>query len=107
MMQFLLFGIGEARLILLTRDADAIARSGWFREKPFAQTRDHIARTHDRLRSTAERYPARSFLLDHADFDGDPEGLRPLFDWLGEEMPAETLHAALAPRLTHAQETKR
>lgn len=104
MIRFLLQDIGAARLVLLTRDATATARSGWFREMPCERALDQIRRTQARLRATAERHPQKSFLIDHADFDGNPEGLRPLLDWLGEAMPAAALQAALAPRLTHAQE---
>ena len=106
MIRFLLFDIGDARLVILTRDAAATARSGWFRDAPFEPTVAQIRRTQARLRETARRHPQKSFLLDHAAFDGTPEGLRPLLDWLGEAMSPDALQAALAPRLTHAQETK-
>ncbi len=101
LIRFLLFEIGEGQIVLLTRDPEEVAKSGWFRDIDRDTILPRIRASQERFRETAQAFPKRTFLIDHSDFDGNPEGLRPLLTWLGEKMEVATLDAVLRERLTH------
>ena len=47
------------------------------------------------------KYPARGFHLHYDDYVGQPEKLRPLFDFLGEPFDAALVERVLNTRLDH------
>lgn len=102
LMDLLLTGFGPARVVLLSRDPAATAQSGWYRAFDRDQVIARLTACATRFDAAAARDPARVFRLHHAAFAADPEGLRPLLDWLGEDLAPATLAALLKPRLTHA-----
>lgn len=104
LIETLLNGFGEARIILLSRSPAVTAGSGWYQAFDRDQVIQRLTACAARFDATAARDSDRIFRLHHEDFDKDPEGLRPLLDWLAEPMAPEALAQALAERLTHASD---
>lgn len=65
-----------------TRDLRATAASKWWRDRPDAAT--ELAEVDARIRSLLPELADAAFHVHYDDYADRPEGLRPLFDWLGE-----------------------
>lgn len=89
------------RFIFLTRDPQEASRSGMWANENSAFKQLKLAR--DRLEKATTSYDG--FLLDHSEFAKDPEGIRPLVEWLGED-PRPAIES-LGTRLTHMQQFNR
>lgn len=87
----------NGRFIFLTRDPEKVARSGWWAKRPASEVEDLIERTNSRFRDNAK---SGAFLIDHSEFDRNPKGLLPLFDWLEQPAPP-SLAQVMRPRLRH------
>lgn len=98
---FLLNEFEHAQIIFNMRQPAQVARSGWWAQQPADDVIRLIERTNMRFANAHARHPKSTFLIDYADFNGRPEGLLPLIDWLGEELPAEQLAKSVNDRLTH------
>lgn len=98
-LSFLLGAFDEPRIVFVTRDPHQAAESGWWRDRDRDVVIDILELTSERFVAAHREFPTQTFLLDHADFDHDPEGLRPLLDWLGLSLPPERLAETLAERL--------
>lgn len=85
-----------ARFVVNTRDLDAVARSEWWAEMPDART--HLAEREQRLLDLAEELGDAAFRVHYDDYAADPEVLRPLFAWLGEEFDEDRVRAVLEVR---------
>ncbi|SNT34738.1 sulfotransferase [Tropicimonas sediminicola] len=104
-LRFMLTQFEDSRVIFLTRNPDEVADSAWWQTRDRDIVIDVLEATIERFRHAHEDFPEQTFLLDHASFNSDPEGLRPLLQWLGEEIPPEALAAALAERVAEASGT--
>ncbi len=106
LMWMLLHRFHDTRIIFLKRDPAEVAQSGWWAEQ---DTESVIAEltwnieTFERLHSD---FPDKTFMLDHSDFAGDPNGLRPLLEWLGEGDHADLAVEALDRQLHHLKDAK-
>ncbi|PRY21786.1 sulfotransferase family protein [Aliiruegeria haliotis] len=98
---FILRHFEDSRIIFLTRDPEAVSHSGWWQDRDHDAVVDMLHETIHRFELAHQRFPERSYMLDHASFDQNPEGLRPLLDWLGEDVPPDRLAEALSERLSH------
>lgn len=87
----------DPKFVFLTRDPAQVAKSGWWPNQKDALAKIEMAR--NRIEAAHQAYP--SFLIDHAEFVGNPEGIAPLCDWLGED-PSPGVEM-LSERLTHMQ----
>lgn len=102
-MDFMLGAFDEPRIVFVTRDPAQAAESGWWRDRDREVVIDILELTAERFIETHKRHPERTFVVDHAAFDHEPEGLRPLLDWLGEDVSAEQLARSLEQRLDHLE----
>lgn len=100
---FLLSKFEDARIVFNTRDAAEVAHSGWWAKRPADKVIPLIEHTNMRFAEAHARNPDSTFLIDYADYDGQPEGLVRLLDWLGEKLPPDQLARATNDRLTHMQ----
>lgn len=100
-LEFMLTYFEDARVIFLTRDPAEASQSGWWQDRDQDIVIDVLEMTVERFEKAHAAFPERSFLLDHSAFDRNPKGLRPLLDWLDEDLSDAALAAALEERLLH------
>lgn len=72
-----------ARFVVNTRNLDDVCRSKWWGETP--DSREHLAAVEARLLALAESLGDDAFHVHYDDYVEDPDALRPMFAWLGEE----------------------
>ncbi len=95
----------KARILFLTRDHAQVADSSWWRGHEKDNLMPRLARADAAFAAYAESHK-NCFRLDYATYAEGPEGLRPLFDFLGEPMDVEKVAAVLGQRLTHGKHMK-
>ncbi|WP_170234876.1 sulfotransferase [Croceicoccus sediminis] len=102
-MRFMLDAFPDARIVFNTRDVEKTLRSGWWKDRDPDTARAQLNEATRWYRQFHAREPRRTFLIDHADYDGKPEGFAPLLAWLGEELDEAQIAAIGAKRLQHLQ----
>jgi hypothetical protein len=85
-----------ARFVVNTRDLDAVSRSKWWADRPDAQ--EHLRKRERRLLDLAEELGDAAFHVRYDDYVDNPPGLKPLFDWLGEEFDEDRIRAVMDVR---------
>lgn len=85
-----------ARFLVNTRSHEAVSRSKWWADQPDALER--IAAAEDRYLAAAEILGTDAFHVHYDDYTNDPETLRAMFEWLGEEFDGELIRATMAQR---------
>lgn len=104
---FLMRNFEGLKIIFNTRDAEQVARSGWWVRVP----RDHVLqviRSSDRwFAKAAEKYPEATFTIDYDEFARDHAGYRRVLDWLGVSMTDEEIATIADQKLVHLQPTKK
>jgi hypothetical protein len=82
-----------ARFVVNTRDLHAVARSKWWAHRPDAY--DHLRQAEERLLRLAEELGDAAFRVHYDDYVDNPQALKPLFDWLGEEFDEARIRAVM------------
>ena len=98
---FIMTAFDEPRIVFNLRSWKELANSGWWAEWPRRKVRREIETCDARFRRAHARYPDRTFMIDHAQYDGKPEGLRHLLDWLGETVDDTVMQEVSERRLGH------
>ena len=93
----------KARFIFNSRDHDAVVKSGWWAEMDETQARTQLKAAEALFATHIANHPEVSLALRYEDYAGNPEGFRPLFDFLGEPFDAALVEGVLSRRLTHLQ----
>lgn len=101
--RFMLEAFEDSRVVFVTRSPQQAADSGWWRDRDRDVVIDILELTYERFVASHAEHPDRTFLIDHAEFDGNPEGLRSLLEWLGEEVSPEALAESLSVRLQNLE----
>jgi len=101
---FLASQFSNARIIFNTRSVEEVAHSGWWTRRDFGKVRGEVEACDARFRKGKEILGDRAFLIDYAQYNGNPGGFRPLLDWLGESVSPERLAEICATRLDHGRE---
>ena len=94
----------KARFVFNTRDHAAVARSGWWAEKDPEEVAARLRRAEALYDAYVEAWPQISLRLRYEDYNGNPEGMRPLFDFLGEPFDEEMAARVLGQRLQHMKD---
>ena len=93
----------NAQFIFNTRDHAAVARSGWWAEKPH----DEVTRILGKADALFDQYiadhPDRGCRMHYDDYVADRSALEPLFEFLNEDMDEELIQQVFSRRLTHAR----
>jgi len=85
----------NARFLVNTRSHEAVLRSGWWPDKP----RDgRLERMESAILALAERLGEVAYRVHFDDYTADPNVLRGLFDWLGEDFDEAQVRAVLGVR---------
>lgn len=94
----------NARFIFNTRAWSEVAESGWWRYYPnVLEVRKLVKSADQRFRASLDRLGDRAFLIDHADYKGNPDGFRPMLSWMNEEIADDVLEAVTRQKLNHMQ----
>lgn len=93
----------KARLIYNIRDHDAVLKSGWWAQMDPEVARAELVAAEALFRADLAAHPESSLLLRYEDYRGNPEGLRPLFDFLREPFNPALAERVLGQRLDHMQ----
>jgi hypothetical protein len=92
----------NGRIIFNTRNASEVARSGWWKKMPVSKVSDIIERSNRRF----EQYKGdRTFMIDHSQYNGNPDGFTPLLEWLGADVSIEHISEAVNVRLNHLKDS--
>ena len=91
----------RARFIFNTRDLDAVAKSGWWAQMNPQAVRKKLEPADRLFRNYAERNQERCLMLHYDDYNGHPEELRPLLDFLGEPFDVDLVSRVMTQRLDH------
>ena len=98
---FMLTAFDDPRIVFNTRDWRQVSKSGWWAKQPPDEVRQIIEACDERFRRAHARYSDRTFMIDHADYNGNPDGFSPLLAWLGESLDEERVRGVSEKRLTH------
>lgn len=93
----------KARFVFNTRSHDAVVKSGWWAEMPEDSARALLQTAEELFAHQIATHPDRCVHIRYEDYVGNPEGMRPLFDFLGEPFDVDTVAAVLDRRLNHMQ----
>lgn len=102
-MRFMLDAFPDARIVFNTRDVEKTLRSGWWKDRDADTARAQLTEATRWYREFHAKELKRTFLIDHSDYDGKPEGFAPLLAWLGEDLDEAQVAAIGAERLQHLQ----
>lgn len=91
----------NAFIVFNSRDADAVAKSGWWGKSDPDRARRLVARMDARFAQYTRDHPDDTHWVHHEDTVANPESLRPLFEKLGETLDIDAVHRVLANRLAH------
>lgn len=97
----------DPRIVFNTRDWHQVANSGWWTKRPQGEVRQIVMTTDERFRRAHARYPEQTFMIDHAEFDGNPDGFSPLLAWLGEAPDKDRVRAVSETRLVHMSKARK
>lgn len=92
----------NSRIIFQTRDLQQVARSGWWKTMPAAKVVESLT-VADQLYRDFGSSNDRCMLFDYAAFADGIEGVRPIFDFLGEDMDTDKVQGVLQKKLAHLQ----
>jgi hypothetical protein len=91
----------NARFVFNTRRHENVARSGWWAEQDPERVIRVLAQADELFDTFLEAQPDICCKLRYEDYDGQPEGFRPLFDFLGEPFEPDLAARILETRLSH------
>ena len=102
MMTYMLRYFPNARIIFQTRDLEQVSRSGWWKAMPQKKVIETLSAADTLYRNFAASND-RCLLFDYSSFAKGPEGVQPIFDFLGETANEEKVQAVLQKKLAHLQ----
>jgi hypothetical protein len=99
-LDYIRFTFEPALLIFNRRNAEDVARSGWWRNHP-SDIAQEVRRFDQRTESYAALHPDCCLAVDFDEYVRDPHVLEPLFARLGAVFDLPTLRDVLSVRLKH------
>ncbi|WOI58361.1 sulfotransferase [Palleronia sp. LCG004] len=102
LLDFLTSAFPDARFVLNSRDREAVARSGWWRQVPQPRMVEVLGRIDALFDQAAEAFPDRAIRLRYDDYAGHPDGFAPLFAHLGLPFDRDLAARVLAKPLGHS-----
>ena len=91
----------RAKFIFNTRDHAAVAKSGWWANQDPAHVDKVLSKAEALYKDYLSVHPERGIHLHYDAYDGDPEALRPLFEFLGEPWDGDLVAQVMGKRLEH------
>lgn len=84
------------RVVVNTRDHEKVLASSWWREQE--DGREKLEAIEERLDAVSAHLGERAYRLHFDDWAKDPDGLRGLFDWLGEPFDRDAVAEVMSRR---------
>lgn len=101
LMNFMRTHFPNARFVFNTRDHDAVARSGWWKDHDRAQVENILCHAEALFEEFIKYNGAISHHLHYNDYVADPGCLKSLFTFLDEEWDPKMVDWVMQQRLTH------
>lgn len=101
LLDFMKHFLQPARFIFNLRSHDDVEKSGWWPETDTQGLRQNLEAYEERMRAFHDANQDASIMLKYEDYCDNPEGLRPLFDFLGEPFDRELVAKVLTEKLIH------
>ncbi|HEX2135431.1 MAG TPA: sulfotransferase [Microvirga sp.] len=90
-----------ARIVFNVRNAEDVARSGWWKDHPSETVISLVERFDAQARAYAASYPNEAIVVRYDDYTKNPEELRDLFRFLGEDFDRTLVDDVLKVPLKH------
>jgi hypothetical protein len=90
-----------SQFLFNTRDHASVARSGWWVNRKPEVVAEILTRAEALFRAYLEKYPARGYHVHYDDYVGQPDRLRPLFDFLREDHDEAMVRRVMEVKLDH------
>lgn len=100
-MDFIQSFFPRARIVFNTRNHDAVAKSGWWSKMDPTRVARELNEAEAMFAAYLADFPGHSLKVHYDDYNGNPEALRPLYDFLGERFDEAAVRRMLGSRLTH------
>jgi len=91
----------NAFFVFNSRNAEDVAKSAWWKDKPLDQVLNMVRTMDERFATFAAANPDCTQHVRYEDTLRDPASLQPLFDKLGEPLDMDLVQEIMARRLTH------
>ncbi len=101
MLDFMHHQFKNARFIFNSRAKEDVADSAWWRDWAREDVYSLVETMDARFDDYATRYPDRAIRTRYEEFESNPEGLQPVFDWLSEPLDQAKIQSVLDRPLTH------
>ena len=85
-----------ARFLINLRDHESVMKSKWWAEMEPQAARATLLDHEAQLSAMADHLGERAFTVRYDEYVGDPDALRPMFEWLGEPFDRAAIDAVLA-----------
>ncbi|MEP1577702.1 MAG: hypothetical protein ABJJ87_01805, partial [Lentilitoribacter sp.] len=89
-----------------TRNHADVAKSGWWAERPPQAVSKILKQAEQLYKGYLAKHPDRGLLMHYDDYVTDATALRPLYDFLEEEMSMDVIESVMSKKLTHARRDK-
>lgn len=96
----------RARFVFNTRDHAAVARSGWWRDLPGIEVDRRLTEAETLFARFQAQHPTLCHPVHYDAYNGNPEGLRPLFEFIGEPFDVDLIAPVMAERLGHLKDAE-
>ncbi|WP_417466247.1 glycosyltransferase family 2 protein [Kordiimonas sp.] len=91
----------QCRFIFNMRNSEDVARSGWWQDQKSQFVHELVSRSDAVFKRFAGRYPDVCHLMQYEDYAQDISGIRPLFEFLQEEIDEQAVVAMMKHQLDH------
>lgn len=102
-LDFIADNFPNSRFIFNTRDHAAVAKSGWWAERPKEQVFETLKKAEALFEGYYKKHTDNAFMLHYDDYVKDPAYIKALYDFLGETYDAGRVRAVMENRLDHAR----
>ncbi|MEP1963719.1 sulfotransferase family protein [Tateyamaria sp.] len=96
----------NAKFVFNTRNHADVAKSGWWAERPPQAVLKILKQAEQLYKGYLAKHPDRGLLMHYDDYVTDATALRPLYDFLEEEMSMDVIESVMSKKLTHARRDK-
>lgn len=105
-MRFLHAYFPDARVVVNTRNLDAVARSGWWAKQSPDEVKAVLRKAEAKYAAYRAEFPTASIGLHYDDYNGNPDAFAPLFEFLGERFDRDAISAILDTPLHHLKKPR-
>lgn len=102
LLDFMARFFAPAKFIFNTRNWEDVAKSAWWASMDTGKVRGIVENCDAIYKAYQEAHPTQCITLKYEEYKGQPENLRGLFDFLGENFDLDRMQAILGHHLPHS-----